>query len=1066
MPRRLLLAPCAGPPQPACLAAAPALRPDVPVVELQGCTEAVPASGRRTLHGLLPAGGGAPAAHSGALPSAGGPGARTPLLPRPAPGAGPPGGPPPVADLLRRTSSRSAQFRTQPVSSGGRSDDVGGCAANGGGSTAGAAPAVAPLGSEQCCSQRGSEPTAPRLVGGTLLQPQSNSEVSVAAPASCGPVLHADPFVGCLEGGAPPEQVAGRPQAGSPALEPASTGAAAGVAAAPEDTGAAAAPVVAGEAEVPGGSPPHEAAAAPAKRRKQLLTPGPGSARAPGVAGEAAAGRERPGLAVGAAAGTAEPAPEDCCYTVAFTREAHKKRRKFENGVLLVCGGKASLYNEEGKHLLIGKALRITEKLPRGRELYGNASTVIEIESELPMEDFTSGRAFRTQVPAAAPSAALSASGSPKAKRFRPLGDSGAGAGAGTRGGAPDAQDAPAPAGALLLAGDSEPALFLEPGLASQLRQHQRDGVCFMHRHVRAGAGCILADCMGLGKTLQALCLIWAALSRPAGRPPCKKAAVVCPSSLCANWEAECKRWLGPLRVRPTVVQGGTSAASAADTVRGFLCAGKLLIISYDQLRQHANLVDDVVDLLVCDEGHRLKSASASTTKRLAAMRCKRRVLLTGTPLQNNLDEFWCCLTFVQPTLLPPLPTFQRIFKKPIDRAQDASASAQEVALGTARSAELTQLAAGVILRRGPELLESLLPPRTEVLLTAPLTLPQVAAYRALCKVAKASATPAAAPERDGAHLGVLAVLRQLCNVDPQDLRNSTGAGDGASEGCLGVGEEHEDPEDHEGSGRSAPRREAPAEGSMQLCREALASVSDAEWAAASGAGASAKLNLLEALLTWFREAASDDGIVIVSGFTKSLERCAELCTRLGVPVEKLTGSTPIQARVEMVSAFNARRGCRAFLLSSRAGGVGLNIVGANRLIMLEPDWNPAVDLQAMGRVWRQGQTKPCFIYRLAAHGTLEEKILQRQVRKQGLAIAALDAGARPKAAEEATDMADLRRVFELDGYGPTGLPLGGGGAEAGVELPQALGLGDPVVRAALHGTRLLSATTAPTAKA
>merc|ERR1740129_1864601 len=109
--------------------------------------------------------------------------------------------------------------------------------------------------------------------------------------------------------------------------------------------------------------------------------------------------------------------------------------------------------------------------------------------------------------------------------------------------------------------------------------------------------------------------MIWAALSRPAHRPACRKAAVVCPSSLCGNRAEECDRWLGPLRFRPTVVQGGTTASVAAATVRSFLSSGKLLIVSYEQLRQHADIVDDVVDLLVCDEGHRLKSACAATTK-------------------------------------------------------------------------------------------------------------------------------------------------------------------------------------------------------------------------------------------------------------------------------------------------------------------------------------------------------------------------------------------------------------------------------------------------------------------
>ncbi|CAE8643556.1 unnamed protein product, partial [Polarella glacialis] len=234
-----------------------------------------------------------------------------------------------------------------------------------------------------------------------------------------------------------------------------------------------------------------------------------------------------------------------------------------------------------------------------------------------------------------------------------------------------------------------------------------------MMRHVLADGGCILADSMGLGKTLQALSLLWVAFSRPAGRPMSRKAAVVCPSSLCGNWEAEVWKWLGPLRLRPTVVQGGSCAAAAVRSLTSFLAAGgvgasdgRLLIISYDQLRMHADRLDGVLDLLVCDEGHRLKSGGTSTTKRLDALRCRRRLLLTGTPLQNNLDEFYYCCSFVQPKLLPPHGVFQRVFKRPIERAQDQSASAEEMALGQSRSTELARLTSSIILRRGPELLE------------------------------------------------------------------------------------------------------------------------------------------------------------------------------------------------------------------------------------------------------------------------------------------------------------------------------------------------------------------------
>lgn len=604
--------------------------------------------------------------------------------------------------------------------------------------------------------------------------------------------------------------------------------------------------------------------------------------------------------------------------------------------------------------------------------------------------------------------------------------------------------DAPA-LGAFMLLGPDEPSLHLEPGIAAHLLPHQQEGVRFMYRHLYAGSGCILADFMGLGKSLQALCVIWAALSRPAGQPLCQRACIVCPASLCAHWEAECEKWLGPLRLRPAVVHSGPASACAIESLQNFRCSGRLLIISYDQLRLHADIIDEDIGLLVCDEGHRLKSTYAATARRLDAMHCRRRILLTGTPLQNCLEEFWQCVKFVQPGLLPPLSDFQLHFR-PIDRAQDASASLVEVRLGAEVAAELLHLTREVILRRGPELLEALLPLRTELLLTVPLKPPQVHAYRALC------ATRFASPQQ-GRHRGdclaLIATLRQLCNVDPSNLL-------GRYDKKLGCTQElFEDDDQDETIDESAPHA-----GFLMLCRQAIASACSSGMAVATTSG---KLALLEALLRWLQTYAPDDGIVIMSGFLNSLAHCRALCHRLGIPVDQIVGATPAQARVETVSTFNRRHGCRVLLVSTKAGGVGLNIVGASRLVMLEPDWNPAVDMQAMGRVWRQGQRKAVFVYRLASHGTIEENMLRRQARKQAIANAALDNGRESQGSGAPlglSDMAELRKVYQLDGYDGLGNLIerssldDGGRSET--SIPQEAGLGDSAIRAALSSMRIL----------
>jgi SNF2 family DNA or RNA helicase len=135
--------------------------------------------------------------------------------------------------------------------------------------------------------------------------------------------------------------------------------------------------------------------------------------------------------------------------------------------------------------------------------------------------------------------------------------------------------------------------------------------------------------------------------------------------------------------------------------------------------------------------------------------------------------------------------------------------------------------------------------------------------------------------------------------------------------------------------------------------------------------------------------AGSEDKVVLVSNYTQVLDLCAALCAHRGWPSVRLDGSTPAAARSDIVAAFN-RPGSAAFvfLLSSQAGGVGLNLVSANRLVLLDSAWNPALDRQALARVWRDGQRKHTYIYRLFAAHSMEEKILQRQLLKEGVASA------------------------------------------------------------------------------
>jgi len=143
----------------------------------------------------------------------------------------------------------------------------------------------------------------------------------------------------------------------------------------------------------------------------------------------------------------------------------------------------------------------------------------------------------------------------------------------------------------------------------------------------------------------------------------------------------------------------------------------------------------------------------------------------------------------------------------------------------------------------------------------------------------------------------------------------------------------------------------------------------------------SSKLCILRSM---FRALSCDERIVIVSGFTTTLDLIATLCESENLKYDRLQGSTPPKDRTAIVRKFNTSG--KILLLSTKAGGVGLNLVGANRLVLVDSSWNPAHDLQAQARIWREGQTKPCTIYRVLCTGTIEERMFQRQELKGALA--------------------------------------------------------------------------------
>ena len=463
-----------------------------------------------------------------------------------------------------------------------------------------------------------------------------------------------------------------------------------------------------------------------------------------------------------------------------------------------------------------------------------------------------------------------------------------------------------------------------------------------------------MADDMGLGKTLQCVALIWTLVKQgPDCKPLCPTTIVVSPSSLVKNWQNEFTKWLGN-RMSSIAMDGGTKKEidRKLETFCSQQVTGRVhtpvLFISYETFRLHAKVLNKrPIGLLICDEGHRLKNLESQTYIALDQLQCEKRIILSGTPIQNDLLEYYALVQFINKGLLGTSSEFRREFENPILKSRDADCTDKEKTRGGEKLQKLLDIVNKCMIRRTNDILSKYLPPKTEMVITVPLTPMQKLIY---INFVKEKARSIEAEESGPSSLQAITALKKLCNhpalIYPMISNPEFSFLQPYFE-------------------RFNPKQLDPT--------------------------LSSKVQLLDCLLA-ATKALTDDKFVLVSNYTQTLDTCQDLCRMRGYGFVRLDGSMAIKKRAKLVAAFNDPESSDyVFMLSSKAGGCGLNLIGANRLVMFDPDWNPANDDQAMARVWRDGQKKRCFIYRLLAAGTIEEKMLQRQLHKKALSGVVVD---------------------------------------------------------------------------
>ncbi|GAA5876848.1 hypothetical protein JCM3774_000791 [Rhodotorula dairenensis] len=487
------------------------------------------------------------------------------------------------------------------------------------------------------------------------------------------------------------------------------------------------------------------------------------------------------------------------------------------------------------------------------------------------------------------------------------------------------------------------------------LMDFQMEGVNFLRSRWWQKKGCILADEMGLGKTCQVLSFL-SVLSQDEGARPF---LVVVPNSLVGNWLREFARWAPTLRVVP--YNGDGESRRIVEDYEMFDLNGNLkthvVLATYEALQGNGQVFRRVPrwECLVVDEGQRLKGGKASQLYSVInTLRIGHRVILSGTPLNNNLRELFNLLAFINPTDYPDIE----------------SVTARFADLTPELVEEVRVLLKPYFLRRTKDLVLNL-PPLLEVVVPVTMTSLQRRVYRGIL-------------ERNASAI--------------QAIARKAGAGGSGS----GAG------------GRGRPKKSNFSNILMELrkslCHPYL--VNDEleprnvtpQQAHQNLTEACAKFVLLARMLPKLK--AAGHRVLIFSQFKLTLNILERFFTGLELKYLRLDGDTPQIERQRDVDRFNAPGSeFFAYLLSTRAGGVGLNITSADVVIIYDQDFNPQMDIQAISRAHRIGQTKPVRVFKLLVKGTCEEKILNAGQKKRGLEHLIIQ---RIDATDESEDMESM----------------------------------------------------------
>ncbi|KAJ0177029.1 hypothetical protein K1T71_007038 [Dendrolimus kikuchii] len=475
-----------------------------------------------------------------------------------------------------------------------------------------------------------------------------------------------------------------------------------------------------------------------------------------------------------------------------------------------------------------------------------------------------------------------------------------------------------------------------------QLYKFQRTGVKWLWELHQLESGGLLGDEMGLGKTIQIIAFL-AGLSKS----DCGKwnglgpSIIVAPATLIYQWISHFHYWCPHLRTA-VLHHTGSHVGQHNKLIRDIHMSHGILLITYAGIvKYNKDLMTKKWHYLILDEGHKIRNPDTQVSKLVKQFQTPHRLLITGSPMQNSLQELWSLFDFMRPGLLGTHTAFMDHFANPITQGGYANATEFQEATALEIAKALKHMITPYMLRRTKaEVQEHIkLPEKNEQVLFCALTQEQRDLYMGYLL----SNTVRSILDKDNKYgdplrarvLVALSTLRKICNHPDLYLYE-------AQEDCENIDEQ-----------------------------------TFGNWRR------SGKMTVVNSLLRIWQK--QGHRALIFSQSRAMICLLEQYLQNQQFTYLKMDGTVSVGQRQNLIKTFNENPDYLVFLATTRVGGLGVNLTGADRVIIYDPDWNPATDNQAKERAWRIGQNRNVTVYRLLSAGTIEEKIYQRQIFKQFL---------------------------------------------------------------------------------